>query len=117
MAHLTSTFSSPHAGTLEVTLEGVFEQGTRRDAGFPGTTGGAANILVRGFVGPSGASRRYTQALDRNCPSVTMSCDYPGGSAVWPFGTEEIDHLHPTGGGLWTYGMRDLRMKIVLLKR
>lgn len=115
MAHLASSFSSPSAGTLEVTLKGTFYQGTYRDAGFPGTAGGVANVLVRAYVGVSG-SYAYVDPIDRYAPSSVLRLAYPGGNVVWNFGTETLASQNPTSG-LWSYGMAKLQMDLVLIKR
>ena len=115
MAHLSSSFSSASAGLLDVTLRGTFAQGTYRDAGFPSTTNGAANILIRGYIGPSG-SYSYLEPIDRYAPTSRLLLSYPGGSVTWYFGTEEIAHVNPTGG-IWSYGMHKLKMDLVLIKR
>lgn len=119
MAHLSGTFSHAKAGRLQITLTGTFEQGSRRDAGFPsGGSWSDANILIRAYVGPAGASRKYTEPIDRYAPATILEVDYPGGSVSWPVGTEEIAHINPTGGtGIWSYNMRDLRMTLVLRKK
>lgn len=115
MAHLSSSFSAAAAGTLEITLKGTFYQGTYRDAGFPGTTGGAGNVLVRGYVGESG-SYAYLEPIDRYAPVSRLTLTYPGGGVVWNFGTETLARQDPTSG-IWTYGMGKLRMDLVLIKR
>lgn len=117
MAHLSATFSHALPGKLQIVLTGTFHQGSHRDAGFPGSTPSAANMLVRGFVGPSGASRKYTEPIDRYAPAAVLQMDYPGGDESWPFGTETVDYLDPVGGGLWSYGIDNLNMTVVLRKK
>lgn len=116
MAHISGTFSDPHAGDLLITFSGVFFQGSRRDAGFPSTSGGTANLLLRAFVGPAGASRKYTEPIDRYAPVCITSVPYPGGSVSWPVGSEEIAHVNPTSG-LWSYGFQDLKLILKLIRR
>jgi hypothetical protein len=120
MAHLSGVFSSPFAGTLEVSLDGAFYANGRRDAGFPGNGGNAttpANALVRGFIGASGAPI-YFQPIDRYAPFSGMSLQYPGGNVPWPYGTETLAFQDPTGAtGFWSYGFQDLRLRLVLMKR
>lgn len=106
MAHLTGSFSSPYAGMLEVTLEGDFYQGTRRDAGFPS---GTNNMLLRGIVG----SYR-TPAIDRYAPTTAFRIAYPGGNATWALGTEELARV---GGGVAAYGFQNLKLTATLVKR
>lgn len=115
MAHLSGTFSDPEAGRLVVTLSGTFYQDAYRDAGFPGSTGGEGNILIRAYVGPSG-DHDYTEPIDRYAPVSVFELDYPGGSVSWQIGTEEVAHQHPTTG-LWSYGMANLRLTAVLRVR
>ena len=111
MAHINSSFSSPYAGVLEVTLRGDFLQGTRRDAGFPA---GASNLLLRGKVGASGVYY-VTPGIDRNAPSTFMRCNYPGGNAVWTVQTEEVARYF--GGGTSAYGFQNLELYLALIKR
>jgi len=115
MAHLSGSFSSAHAGTLRVVLNGTFFQGTYRDAGFPSTSGGAANILVRAYFGPSG-SFVYTEPIDRFAPTSLREFDYPGGNVTWLVGTETVAFQDP-GSGIWSYGMANLRLQLVLQKK
>lgn len=115
MAHLAGTISDPRAGRLVVKLTGTFFQGTYRDAGFPGSSGGAGNILVRAFAGPAG-SPMYTEPIDRFAPVSDAEFDYPGGNAVWNVGTAEVAHVNPTSG-IWSYGIANLKLVIVLRKK
>lgn len=117
MAHLSSTFSHANSGRILVVLRGTYREGTRRDAGFPSSGGTAGNLSVRAFVGPAGATRRYTEPIDKNAPVATLEMDYPGGNVSWPFGTEEVAHINPTYGGLWSYDMLDMSITITLLKK
>ena len=108
MAHINQTFSDSVAGTLEVTLEGVFwVGGTGRDAGFPG---GDSNLLIRGSL-----NGNKPPAIDRFAPSAKTSFAYPGGGVVWPVTTETVQTS--TGGGTVNSGIRDLKMTLVLIKR
>lgn len=114
MAHISGTFSDPRPGKLLVALKGTFQQGSRRDAGFP-DTGNPGNLLIRAFVGPVGASRKYSEPIDRYVPTVVLSVDYPGGVS-WPVGTEEVAHVNP-GSGLWSYGIADLNITLKLFMK
>lgn len=112
MAHLASSFSSAYSGQLEVVLRGVFIYENRRDAGFPSSNGNP-NMLIRGYVGPVGG-RFYTDPIDRFAPTVTAFFDYPGGNAVWDFGTELIDYTFGGASGIIVFGIQDLRMDLIL---
>lgn len=116
MAHIDGTFSSGYAGKLEMTLHGVFMQDVRRDAGFPGATGGVANVLIRAYCGPSGGPYYYTEPIDRYAPSAKRVVAYPGAGAIWVVKTETIAYIDPTSG-LWVYGMYDIEVELVLIKR
>lgn len=112
MAHLSSAFSSVYAGKLEVVLTGVWYHGTRRDAGFS-SANGVPNILLRGYLGLSGAYL-YTQPIDRYTPVVVSIFDYPGGAVTWNFGTEIVASTNGGATGLYSYGFEDLSMKLTL---
>lgn len=107
MGHLSSSFSSPYAGTLEVTLEGTFETSTSRDAGFPA---GNANMLYRGTV-----NGFAMPALERTAPISKMTFSYPGGSVSWALTTERIETAY--GGTIGSVGFSKLRMTCVLIKK
>lgn len=115
MAHISGTFQHARAGRLQLSFTGTFYQGSHRDAGFPDSTS-PGNILIRAFIGPAGASRKYSEPLDRNAPSSLLEVAYPGGNVSWPVGTEEVAHQHPTGG-LWSYGMDNLKITLVFRKK
>lgn len=120
MAHISGTFSHAKAGRIRVAFSGTFEYGTYRDAGFPygdADNASSVNIVVRPYVGPVG-SRVYGEPIDRYAPAVVFEVDYPGGNVSWPVGSEEVAHVHPTGGGgIWTYGMRNLKFYLRFTKR
>ena len=109
MAHLSFTYSSPWAGRLCINLVGTFFYGVRRDAGFPSGSSSSGNISIRAFFGPGAGSFLYTEPIDRFVPTAYSEADYPGGNVVWYLGTEEVTHINPSGG-LWSYGMQDLRI-------
>jgi len=115
MAHIAGTFSHALPGRLVISLSGTFYQGTHRDAGFPNTTGGTANLSIRAFAGPVG-SPFYTEPIDRYAPTAIREVDYPGGNVVWNVGTVEVAHVSPTGG-IWSYGIDNLRLNLVLRKK
>jgi hypothetical protein len=112
MAHLASSFSSIHAGQLEVVLSGVWYHGTRRDAGFS-STNGTPNVLVRAYFGPAGALQ-YTQPIDRYAPVVVALVDYPGAGVLWTYGTETVANTVGGATGLYSYGFEDLRIDLTL---
>lgn len=105
MAHLSGNFSSPHAGLLDVTLEGTYEQGVSRDAGFPS---GTSNMLIRASV-----NGNKTQAIDRYAPTVKGSFQYPGGNVVWPVTTEMVAYQ---AAGTTIFGFKNLKISAVLIK-
>lgn len=111
-SHLSGNFSSPRAGRLLLTLEGVFLDGAYRNAGFPSS--GSANILIRGYIGPVGG-RSYCQPIDRFAPVSLVEVDYPGGGVVWPVGTETVDVSFPSG--IYSFGMTSLKITLRLTKR
>lgn len=115
MAHLSGTFSSQFPGKLRVTLNGTFFQGSYRDAGFPGTSGGTANYAVRAYVGVAG-SYNYLEPIDRYAPTSVKEFDYPGGNVVWNVGTETVAYVDPTGG-IWSYGIVKLGIQLSLQKK
>lgn len=117
MAHITGSFAHPQAGTLVVTFSGTFFQNVARDAGFPSTAEGVGNLVLRAYVGPAGAGRRYCEPIDRYAPVSVMEVDYPGGNVSWPVGTEEVVRASPTGSAYWIYGLKNLRIVLVLRKR
>ena len=114
MAHVSGTFSHPKAGRLTVRLTGTFHQGAYRDSGFPNTTA-PANLLIRAFMGPDDGTRQHGEPIDRYAPISIFEMDYPGGSAPWPYGTEEVAHQHPSG--VYTYGMAKLLVEVTLTMR
>jgi hypothetical protein len=117
MAHLSSSFSHAESGKLLITLRGTFYFTTARDAGFPAApTSGVdtPNIYVRAFVGPDDGTRKKTEPIDRYAPVAYLIMDYPGGSASWPIGTEEVAHNNPSG--LFSYGIEHLSLEIKLVK-
>jgi hypothetical protein len=115
MAHLASSFSSQQAGTLEVLLQGVYYQSSRRDAGFLGdsTSSNPSNVLIKGYAGPVGG-RMYTQPIDRYAPNTTTYFEYPGSGVVWEFGTELVANTSGSLSGFYSYGIIELRMELTL---
>lgn len=102
-----------------MTLTGRFFYGTYRDAGFPPSDGnvpGVPNISVRAYIGVSG-SYQYLEPIDRFAPVSKRILDYPGGNVVWNFGTEEVAHTNPTVGGIWSYGLDQMRIDVVLMAK
>lgn len=116
MPHLSSSFSSQSAGTLTVTLSGTFFQGASRDAGFPSTTGGAANMMVRGVFGVAGSYSK-TEPIDRYAPTAVTQVAYPGGGVVWSLFTETVAYIDTTGTANWSYGILNLLLTANLLKK
>ena len=115
MPHISGTFSHPLSGRLVIKFSGTFFQGTHRDAGFPSTNNGAANLAIRAFAGPAG-SYTYTEPIDRYAPFAQAEVSYPGGNVVWNVGTVEVAHVNPTGG-IWSYGMDNLKLNLSLQKK
>lgn len=116
MAHLSASFSNPTPGLLTIALSGTFYQDTSRDAGFPSTSGGVANILVRAGFGVSG-SYKYLECIDRYAPSVVLQTPYPGNSVVWSIFTETVARISPTGTADWQYGIKNLLLTLSLIKK
>jgi hypothetical protein len=93
-------------------LSGVWYHGTRRDAGFS-SNNGTPNVLLRAYVGPAGA-HQLTQPIDRYAPVVVAIFDYPGGGAVWEYGTELVANTSGGATGIYAYGFQDLRIDLTL---
>ncbi len=110
----TGSFSSPYAGRLRVKLSAQYYANTYVDAGFPSTGGGAANLAIRGYAGPSGSPTR-TPVLEKYAGTVQVELDYPGGNVAWPCGVEEVAFKSP--GGLYTVGFQDIRLELTLMKK
>ena len=116
MAHISGTISNAAAGKLLIQLSGTFGQDNYRDAGFPGESGGIANILLRAYVGPSGGTLFKTEPIDRYAPVSQLEVDYPGGSVTWIVGTEQVAAQSPTSG-IWRYSMSNLKLVLTLRKK
>ena len=106
MAHLSGTFSTPHAGKLRCTLVGNFYQGTNRDAGFPS---GDSNMLIKAVVNGNSMF-----PIDRHAPTSTFDLDYPGASASWSISTSTVATYT---NGVATYGFSSLKLTLRLLKK
>jgi hypothetical protein len=106
MAHLSSVFSHPSAGKLQVTLSGSFFQGVNRDVGFPT---GAADLLVVALIGGNA-----TPAISRANPMIYTEIDYPGGRVPWVVTTTTLA-LFPSGTA--AYGFTKLKLVLKLEKR
>ena len=115
MAHISGSLSNPKAARLVLILWGTFWQGVVRDAGFPSSTG-PGNLLIDAFIGPSN-DLQYCQPIDRYAPVSLYTREYPGGNAQWSVGTREVAHQHPSGGGLWAYGMERLTITLLFVMK
>lgn len=105
MAHLSGTFSNASAGKLLVTLSADFGQSRASYTGY---------VLIRGFIGPSGALN-YVKGIDIQFPVSLLELDYPGGGVVWILGTETEELSLPSG--VYHFGAGNITMKLTLTKR
>ena len=112
----SGTFSSPNAGRLQITLIAQYYSSTTTAPGFPSGGGGAGNLAIKGYAGPSGAPF-YTPVMERyNSGTVRTEVDYPGGNVAWPCGVVEHAFIG-AGSGVYTIGFSDIQLIVRLKKR